>query len=91
MDKNDNKPTNYQKLIYSDSVEKAAEGSDALIILTEWDEFKDINWSYLSNIMRSPYWVFDTRRIINIENAELSGFNVWSIGNGTLKRDSIRI
>ena len=91
LGKNDNKPTNYQKLIYSDSVEKAAEGADALIILTEWDEFKSLDWSFLSNIMRSPYWVFDTRGIINIEHAKMSGFNVWSIGDGTLNKDYINI
>jgi len=88
LDEIDNKSSNH-KLIYSSSAEEASTDSDALVILTEWDEFKDLNWNKLSNLMRSPYWVFDTRTIINIEDAKLSGFNVWRIGDGTLKKGDI--
>ena len=39
----------------------AAEGTDAIVVLTEWEEFKHLDWETISNNMRSPSWVFDTR------------------------------
>ena len=57
--------------IWSNSIEDAAKDADALIILTEWEEFKKINWEELSKIMRKPTWVFDTRSISDIDNAKI--------------------
>ena len=61
--------------------EKAIEGADAIVVITEWEEFKFINWDRSYKLMRKPAWVFDTRSIINIEKSKEAGFNVWSIGN----------
>ena len=68
--------------IYSRNIIDAASGTDAIIILTEWDEFKEINWSKISNVMRTPSWLFDTRSICNIHEAKSFGLNVWSVGKG---------
>ena len=65
------------------SVYEASNGADAILILTEWEEFKNINWQEISNLMRSPCWLFDTRAIANKLDASSSGINVWSIGDGT--------
>ena len=69
--------------IYSKSIYKSAEGCDALVIMTEWDEFKLIDWVNISKIMRSPAWIFDTRSIINRELVKNCGLNIWSIGCGS--------
>ena len=66
----------------SNSIDKSAKGCDALVVMTEWDEFKLINWEHISKIMRSPAWVFDTRSIINRDNVKKYGLNIWSIGCG---------
>ena len=58
----------------------AAEGTDAVIIITEWDEFKNLDWERLSKLMRSPAWVFDTRSISNLDEAKSYGINIWRIG-----------
>ena len=68
--------------IYSETMEKASEGCDALIILTEWDEFSKINWGLISDKMRSPAWIFDTRLISNSKEATNYGLNVWNVGIG---------
>ena len=62
------------------SVELASKDSDALIILTEWEEFKTISWNKISSIMRKPSWVFDTRNIIEIEETKNLDINFWSLG-----------
>ena len=60
---------------------------DAVIVLTEWDIYSEINWEQASKKMRSPAWVFDTRLIVDEEQVINSGLNFWRVGVGTLKRD----
>ena len=66
---------------YKRSIEKTAEDAHAILILTEWKEFSNINWDNLIKKMKRPAWIFDTRSIIKANNAKKSGFNVWQIGN----------
>ena len=65
----------------SSSVIDASKESDAIVVLTEWDEFQDIPWQTLIKSMRRPAWVFDTRSCIDQESAKRAGFNVWMVGN----------
>ena len=66
------------------SVKESALKSDAIVILTEWKEFYNINWHELFILMRKPSWIFDTRKCINYKNAKKAGFNIWEIGNSPL-------
>ena len=66
-----------------ESIESAIDGSYAVIILTEWKEFKQAKWDLLFNNMKRPAWIFDTRSIIDVRMAEEIGFNVWQIGNSS--------
>ena len=61
--------------------EKAIIDADAIVVITEWEEFKFINWDRFYKLMRKPAWVFDTRSIINIQKVKQAGLNVWSLGN----------
>ena len=70
------------KWAFSESVIEASKGADAIIILTEWEEFKTIDWHMISKQMRTPSWVFDTRSIANLNEAKDFGLNTWRIGNG---------
>ena len=65
---------------FSNDSYKAAEGTDAIVVLTEWEEFKHLDWKLISTHMRSPSWVFDTRSIINFKEAKSYGINIWIIG-----------
>ena len=67
--------------IYPESLEDSIKDSHAIIILTEWEEFLQVNWSKLYEKMKRPAWIFDTRSIINIKEAENIGFKVWQVGN----------
>ena len=66
----------------ADSVSEASSSSDAIVIITEWDEFKQLNWKEIKSKMRSPAWIFDTRSIINNKEAQKFGLKVWSVGQG---------
>ena len=74
--------SNKGKWVKSISIEDSFENVDAVVILTEWDEFKDLDWELLSKKMRKPSWLFDTRSISNIDDAKKYGLNVWQIGRG---------
>ena len=67
---------------FSKNLYDASDNSDAIIILTEWDEYKKINWKEISKRMRSPSWVFDTRSVANLEDIRKTDLNIWSLGNG---------
>lgn len=66
-----------------DDLYDAARGCDAIIILTGWKEFNNLDYSKLFKVMRSPCWIFDTRNIINAKIAESFGFNIWKLGDGS--------
>jgi UDPglucose 6-dehydrogenase len=66
---------NFEKDIY-----KSAKNADAIIIITEWQEYKELNWQKLSNLMRKPAWIFDTRKIIPKDNLIELGINFWQVG-----------
>ncbi len=68
----------------AESIEDAVQNSDAMLILSDWEEFYNINYKILINKMRGPSWIFDTRNIINLDEAKKSGFNVWALGKGNL-------
>jgi len=67
---------------FFESINKCFEEVDAVVIMTEWDEFKIINWEEVSTKMRKPSWVFDTRAIIDSKKVKKYGINIWSIGCG---------
>ena len=58
----------------------AAKGADAVIILTDWEEFKDLDWKNIFLLMRKPAWVFDTRICIDQKFLKNIGFKVWTLG-----------
>lgn len=58
---------------------EVAQGADALVIVTDWNEFKLLNLEKLRQEMRKPY-LFDGRNIYNKERAERAGFEYFCIG-----------
>ena len=64
---------------YCQSSYEAAEGADAVVIVTEWNEFKLLNLERLRQVMRRPL-VFDGRNIYEPERMRRLGFEYYSIG-----------
>ena len=61
-------------------IDSEFKNADAVIILTEWDDYRDIDWLKISNTMRQPSWVFDTRLITNPIKVRDAGLNLWRLG-----------
>ena len=64
---------------YCDSAHAAAEGADAVALLTEWNEFKLLNLERLRGVMRRPV-IFDGRNLWEPERMRRLGFEYHSIG-----------
>jgi UDPglucose 6-dehydrogenase len=61
------------------SAPEAARGADALVVLTEWNEFKNPSWDKLKLSMRAPV-VFDGRNIYNPATLRGQGYTYFGIG-----------
>ncbi len=66
-----------------EEIDDVFRNADAVVILTEWDEFKTIDWNKVSMLMSYPAWVFDTRSIVNEKEIKASGLNFWILGKST--------
>jgi len=60
---------------------KALEGTHAIAVLTEWDEFKDYDWQRIFDSMQKPAFVFDGRNTLDSELLKRIGFQITNIGN----------
>lgn len=58
---------------------QAAEGADAVLILTEWDEFREVDWQRLGSVVEHPL-IIDGRNIFRGEEVIRHGFHYVSIG-----------
>tara|TARA_B100000963_G_scaffold48775_1_gene37010 strand:+ start:276 stop:1667 length:1392 start_codon:yes stop_codon:yes gene_type:complete len=71
---------NKKALNYYSEPLKACENSHAIAIITEWDEFKFLDWNKIRDLIVSPAKVFDGRNILDKEDLEKIGFDVFAIG-----------
>lgn len=61
----------------------AAQKSEAVVIATEWKEFRDIDWSAVYGTMNKPAFVFDGRMIVDADKLRKIGFKVrWCTSRG---------
>ena len=56
------------------------ENAQAIITLTEWDAFKDIDYEAAYQAMQKPAWIFDGRNVLDHKKLTEIGFQVRSIG-----------
>ena len=60
--------------------EDVADNADALLILTEWTDFKSLSWPAIKKRMLSPL-LFDGRNLLNREEMKAAGFQYTGIGH----------
>lgn len=67
---------------FHDDPYEMAKGCDALIVVTEWNEFKQLDLEKVKGLLKSPV-IFDGRNIYEPKAMKETGFNYRSIGRGT--------
>ncbi len=71
--------TNPNLIVVKTALE-ACEGAHAIAVLTEWDEFKDLDFQKIYSGMLKPAFVFDGRSILPHAKLKKIGFRVFAIG-----------
>ena len=51
----------------------AVVGADAVLVLTEWQHYRELNWSDLAGKMRKPAWVFDAGAVADPAQIKAAG------------------
>ncbi|KAG6581672.1 UDP-glucose 6-dehydrogenase 1, partial [Cucurbita argyrosperma subsp. sororia] len=59
---------------------EATKEAHAVCILTEWDEFKNLDYQRIYNNMQKPAFIFDGRNVVDGDKLRAIGFIVFSIG-----------
>ncbi|KXK18182.1 MAG: UDP-glucose/GDP-mannose dehydrogenase family protein [Fimbriimonadaceae bacterium] len=70
----------YPSVTYVDSVYEVSDQADALVLVTEWNEFKQIDLDRLGGPMRQRL-LFDGRRVYSKQLAERAGFEYFTVGS----------
>jgi len=78
-------PTGYKKefeknknVFYENTIKKSVEGSDLVIVHTEWNDFKSINFKNL--VKGKKFIIYDMRNIYSPAKIKAQGFKYFSIG-----------
>ncbi len=67
------------RIVYAPHSYDALEDADALVIVTEWNEFREPDFARMRALMREPV-IFDGRNIYGVEQMRTEGFTYYSIG-----------
>ena len=73
----------FPDLNYLHSWEETCDGVDAMVIMTEWNEFRGMNLKKLKKIMKTPL-VLDTRNILSMDKLSEYGFQFDNVGRKTV-------
>jgi len=72
-------PEEPSKIVYCKSPYEATEEANALLIITEWDEFKELDLKKIKKVMTNPI-IVDGRNIYDPSQVRKLGFEYYSIG-----------
>lgn len=61
---------------------EAARESDALVLITDWPQFKELDFDRVKAQMRRPL-LLDARNMLNSQEMTQKGFHYWGIGRGS--------
>lgn len=76
---NTKKVLTHKNLIYTKKALDALKDADALVICTEWDEFRVVDYKDLKKRMKG-HLIFDGRNVLERSEAESNGFKYYGIG-----------
>lgn len=73
-----------QNIEYCDSKYDALTGADALLLVTEWKEFRSPDFDEVKKRLKNPV-IFDGRNQYNMKKLQKDGFEIYQIGVGKVK------
>jgi len=82
------KPLLDERVSYAESPYEAAEGADAIVLVTEWDQFRALDFGRLKAAMRVPVLV-DLRNVYSREEVARHGFAYEGVGRADSREASV--
>merc|ERR1712019_184074 len=73
------------KLVFAKTAQEAADGAHAIVVLTEWDEFKRYNYKNFYDKMLKPAFLFDGRNMLDHSELERIGYEVHTLGKAKMQ------
>ena len=73
-----------KRVIFEADPYAAAKGAHAIAILTEWSEYKELDYNRIYASMSKPAFIFDGRNLLDHQQLYELGFNVYPIGKPAL-------
>jgi len=70
---------------FVEDVYEAADGAHALALVTQWDEYRELDYKKIHQAMAEPAFIFDGRNHLDHEKLFEIGFNVCPLGKSPLK------
>lgn len=67
-------------VVFSGDSYEAIKDSDGLVILTEWQEFKDLDLQRVKQLLKTPL-IIDLRNIFSLDEMKAQGFAYYSLGH----------
>ncbi len=77
----------FENITYANDPYEAIEGKDALVIITEWDQFRALDLKRVKNALKKPV-IIDLRNIYDPREMAALGFSYTSIGRSIVDADS---
>jgi UDPglucose 6-dehydrogenase len=71
-------------VVYEPDPYKAAADASAIVLITEWEIFKTLDYESILKRMKKPPFIFDGRNILNHRRLFDIGFNVYAVGKPPL-------
>ena len=70
-----------RKIKYARDPYDCAKGADAVVIVTEWNEFRNLDLVKIKKLLKSPFF-FDLRNVYDSEKVKKAGFKYFCVGRG---------
>ncbi len=77
-----------QGVTYAENAYDAVEGADALVLLTEWNEFRYLDLLKIKKILKRPLFI-DLRNVYEPEKMLRIGFEYVSLGRGVVRKEEV--
>jgi UDPglucose 6-dehydrogenase len=87
---NNMKQVTGDRIQYCDSQYGAIENADALVIATEWSEFRTPDFEKIQSLLKNPA-IFDGRNLFDLEQMKKLGFHYVSIGRAVVQQDVLDV
>ena len=67
-------------VVFEEDEYKAADGADAVVLMTDWSSYPALDWRRIYGVMRKPALVYDTRNCLDAAALREIGFRVLNVG-----------